>query len=991
MKQFIGSLIYLSCVVLAVVQFLSCTEDIVMHRADVPIILTAVSPDSVNITRATKEIQSTTFYAGQSIDVYITAKGNITESSYELPNPWIYTTEEAVAGRNILVPPADKGTPCYPAGDNITVDVRAFYALEGLAERAIEGEKHKVFSVQTDQTSDLNYMKSDLMFAEVKNHRKSEQAIELQFEHRMAKIVINTEGKLGVKIKKIWLKNIKPSIVYNPEDNTFGTITDDATDLLVAENSEGVTNLEGAALIPEQVISGTAFVWVETVGGSIEAKFNIINSKSFHAGKLYTLNLNIAPMNCEPGNEKILSSDEQPWDDATGTITVAAAGMSGFAFNDVEIAPYTYDGTEKKPNYLNNGIQVVDADTPLNEGEHYDLMYYSNINFGTALVLAVGKGTKYTGFTAVKSFEIQKAPFTMKYEKEGQTMSEPYAIGKVYDMNLVNKMVDNPIFSISPADQDVVNLNNDGSVTILKAGGPVTITASSDGNGNYEVGATSYSLLVTQRSVTPESGEITVKLPEKTFVYDNMRKTFIDDVSTGEEVIEVYDGSTLLTKGVDYEIKYNNNINAGTNTAEAQVWGLGDNGNGNYAAQKLAVGYYSINQLQTSIEITDANLTKILDLGNTNAYNYSFQNTIGAPQTYTCVATSNASAFAALKYEIVEGDNTIVTLNGETGLVTPKKVGGPVKIKAKITGNGNYSTAESAEILFKVEQMTFFYPYKTPSGLSSSVVSTDASMKETNCKQRLRTDWEPSYTVNLPANAIYTFELVGGGGGCDGCNGGAGGRIRATGQLSSGTVVYFYVGEGGCNEGGPYGNGWNGGGRAGRYGSSGGGGGATDIRIGGKACGYTYNYSAGTGSNSGVDNRKLVAGGGGGASNTYAKGASGGAGGSGTYQYYWVGESKPGDGSSKSHDGGGGGGGYKGGLSGQDPLNDAGSGTGGSGGSNYYDSSLFTICKDNNNIDINGASSNGPNWPDNPSGGNSVTDYYKRWNGWAIMSYRYKE
>ena len=134
-----------------------------------------------------------------------------------------------------------------------------------------------------------------------------------------------------------------------------------------------------------------------------------------------------------------------------------------------------------------------------------------------------------------------------------------------------------------------------------------------------------------------------------------------------------------------------------------------------------------------------------------------------------------------------------------------------------------------------------------------------------------------SFTVPAGVTSINIDASGGRGGNCyepgqyntGGYNGGYGGRVQATMNVTPGQVLSLYVGSRGygdpacypCNEV----NGWNGGGTVpnGVSSASGTGGDATDIRIGGTA----------------LTNRVLVVGGGGGGSTNSGSGGNGGAGG----------------------------------------------------------------------------------------------------------------
>lgn len=169
--------------------------------------------------------------------------------------------------------PASATIPCYPA-DNSAVKIAAYYpATAGTS-----------FTVKSDQTSDADYMASDLMFAYVASQTPTTSAVPLAFAHQMAKIMVNASPASGtsITISGIKLKNIAPTVAFAQTSaiNYASVSATGSTDIIMSNN--------GAALIPQQTINGTFLEVITSMG---TATFAL--SKTFEAGHQYTLNISI--------------------------------------------------------------------------------------------------------------------------------------------------------------------------------------------------------------------------------------------------------------------------------------------------------------------------------------------------------------------------------------------------------------------------------------------------------------------------------------------------------------------------------------------------------------------------------------------------------------------------------------------------------------------------------------------------------------------------
>ena len=196
---------------------------------------------------------------------------------------------------------------------------------------------------------------------------------------------------------------------------------------------------------------------------------------------------------------------------------------------------YTYDGTEKKP-----AVTVKYGGETLAYGTDYTLVYFNNIQAGTATVAVVGLG-RYSG-TENRNFTIQpdvKTDISTCTVTLGQT-------SYTYDGNEKKPTVtvkDGSKTLTAGTDYTVAYSNNTGAGSAA-----VTVT----GKGNYS-GTVSKSFTIGARPIA----SATVTLSQTTYTYDGNEK---------KPTVTVKDGSKTLSAGTDYTVAYANNKNVGTAT-----------------------------------------------------------------------------------------------------------------------------------------------------------------------------------------------------------------------------------------------------------------------------------------------------------------------------------------------------------------------------------------------------------------------------------------
>ena len=261
----------------------ACTSDDVSQQRDadrVPVTLSYTTQPQVD-TRAAASTTLNNDYieSGKQVTVRIS---NTHPSDYTTGTfaNFIYTTGEN--GALTLPDPA----PYYPL-DGTNVDILAYYPSFDDTE----------FTIKTDQTTDPNYTASDLMWAEpIINTKKSTSNKTLTFTHKMAKLIVTaTAGTAVTQINSVTLKQVQPTVTFNKTTGIVSGLTGDAGDVKIVKD-ETATSVSGAAVIPEQTITGALLKIGVTLedGNTGIATYTVPSGKTFSAGSVYTLDITVS-------------------------------------------------------------------------------------------------------------------------------------------------------------------------------------------------------------------------------------------------------------------------------------------------------------------------------------------------------------------------------------------------------------------------------------------------------------------------------------------------------------------------------------------------------------------------------------------------------------------------------------------------------------------------------------------------------------------------
>ena len=134
------------------------------------------------------------------------------------------------------------------------------------------------FTIQSDQTDDDNYKKSDLMFATELTNQKKGAPISLTFAHKLSKIIVKLDKETGVNadltdavIKLTNVSTVVPLTTVDHTGITLGTASTNSQDIkdLTIGKYEAINGT--AAIVIPQSTTGMSFQVVLAGGGTYTA------------------------------------------------------------------------------------------------------------------------------------------------------------------------------------------------------------------------------------------------------------------------------------------------------------------------------------------------------------------------------------------------------------------------------------------------------------------------------------------------------------------------------------------------------------------------------------------------------------------------------------------------------------------------------------------------------------------------------------------------
>ncbi|GAB2607827.1 hypothetical protein GCM10026987_02010 [Belliella aquatica] len=304
----------------------------------------------------------------------------------------------------------------------------------------------------------------------------------------------------------------------------------------------------GNYLAPEDVVVETAVITAKT----LPAQELVIEDQVFTGAEItVTLTVKDGDVILEEGVDYEVTYTDNT-DAGTATVTVTGIGnyagtltstfeIESKSLEDAEIgeiATQSYTGSPLTPS-----VTVKDGTVSLEEGKDFTVSYTDNINVGTATVTVTGIGN-YAG-TLTSTFEIESK--SLEDAEIGEIAAQTYT-GSPLTPTITVKDVE--VILEEGVDYEVTLTDNTDAGTAT-----VTVT----GIGNYAGTLTSTFEIESKSLEDAEIGEITAQS------YTGSPLT---------PAVSVKDGEVILEEGVDYEVTFTDNTDAGT--ATVTVTGIGN-------------------------------------------------------------------------------------------------------------------------------------------------------------------------------------------------------------------------------------------------------------------------------------------------------------------------------------------------------------------------------------------------------------------------------
>lgn len=261
----------------AVLAMTACSNDesVNIVQNDNAIKLTASVAGASN-TRAGVDVQSTAFATGEEVNVECTPSGGTLASA-------VYTADAVDNGINTLTLKVGETPLRWPASGTVNIDA---YYPSSVATSV------NSFSVQENQSTDANYMASDLMYAtNIPSQTKQSTRVGLTFNHALTKIIVNLTAGDGMSNTDIAGCTIKLSAMKTVDitKGIAGTSTSNSATITMGTGAN-----TAAIIVPQTIAASTNFITITTSGNHSISYAIPAGGKTFAAGSVYTYNLTVA-------------------------------------------------------------------------------------------------------------------------------------------------------------------------------------------------------------------------------------------------------------------------------------------------------------------------------------------------------------------------------------------------------------------------------------------------------------------------------------------------------------------------------------------------------------------------------------------------------------------------------------------------------------------------------------------------------------------------
>lgn len=222
------------------------------------------------------------FTSGDQIGVYIVENGQSLTSTGNWADNICVTYNGSNWTNNL------SGSQQYYPNDGTTLDFYAYYPYDP----AMSDPTSYTFKVQQNQSTDVNFQKSDLLISKIQNVVKSKNAVKLTFKHALSLVQMETKNN-AVKDLDVIMNQFYPEITINLEDQST-SLSGSPINIQMLKTS-GQTYYR--ALVPPQTWSKTNINLFTVNQGSDAYIYNHKQDIPFTAGDVWRIEVQGIPNN----------------------------------------------------------------------------------------------------------------------------------------------------------------------------------------------------------------------------------------------------------------------------------------------------------------------------------------------------------------------------------------------------------------------------------------------------------------------------------------------------------------------------------------------------------------------------------------------------------------------------------------------------------------------------------------------------------------------
>ena len=357
------------------------------------------SKSLTGMTRAGQSVQLTQFDNGQQVGIFlaedngsgtaVTTGTNVT--AYDQPLTYVSNGSGGLTN-----------TQYWPQDGN-GLHIFGVYPLAAATTAASYNATGVSFSVQADQSTDANYMLSDLMTSLPTDGNpvvRTTSAVPLTFTHLLTKINVNLTAGDGFTQTEIddavvSILGTKLTTTFDVQGTTVGSASGDAT--AIAAGTGAATS---AIIVPQTLAAGASFIQVAVGGGNYIYKLDA--ATTFAAKNRYTFNLTVNKTGLV-----LTVTNITPW-----TAVDPIVGTAELLIPETDLSTITTDYTAKNGEILTGTVDnikvkisiadgaTVTLDNVTINGRNHAEWTWAGINcLGNAtIILAAGSTNTVKGF-----------------------------------------------------------------------------------------------------------------------------------------------------------------------------------------------------------------------------------------------------------------------------------------------------------------------------------------------------------------------------------------------------------------------------------------------------------------------------------------------------------------------------------------------------------------------------------------------------------------